>query len=155
MELQELYELMDKFEKSSLAALCYEEGDSKIELKKAAAYPTTAAVTALPNLSGAVQAAPAAQAAPAGSGEAESAEAEGTYIKAPLVGTFYCASAPGAEPYVKAGQKVKKGDVVCLIEAMKTINEIPAPFDCEIQEVIAGNETLVAYDAPLFRVKEL
>lgn len=153
MELQELYELMDKFEKSSLAALCYEEEDRKIELKKAAAYPTTAAVTTLPNLSGAVQAAPAAQDAPAVPAAAESAE--GTYIKAPLVGTFYEASAPSAEPYVKVGQKVKKGDIVCLIEAMKMINEIPAPFDCEIEEIMAENETLVAYDALLFRVKEL
>ena len=78
----------------------------------------------------------------------------GVFVKAPLVGTFYQAPGPEAEPFVKPGQKVAKGQTICLIEAMKVINEIPAPRDGVILEILAEDGALVGFEAPLFRLGE-
>lgn len=82
----------------------------------------------------------------------EPAEAA-NYIESPMVGTFYAASAPGKPPYVTVGSKVKKGDVVCIIEAMKLMNEVEAEVDGEIVEILVKNEELVEYGQPLFKIK--
>ena len=77
----------------------------------------------------------------------------GKTINAPIVGVFYAAPAPDAEPYVSVGKRVKKGDVVCIIEAMKCMNEIQAEEDGEITAVLANNGELVEYGQPLFTIK--
>ena len=74
-------------------------------------------------------------------------------IKSPMVGTFYKSSSPGAEAFVKVGDKVKKGQVVCIVEAMKLMNEIESEFDGEIVEVCLQNEDMVEYGTPLFKIK--
>jgi len=74
-------------------------------------------------------------------------------IKAPLVGTFYSSPSPDLEPYVKAGDKVTKGMVVCIIEAMKTMNEIESEFEGEVDEVLVKNGGSVEYGQPLFKLK--
>ena len=99
------------------------------------------------------EAAPAPAAAPV-AGQPAQAE-EGEYIKAPLVGTFYTAAGPDAAPFVQVGDKVQKGQTVCILEAMKAMSEIPAPMDCVIEEVLLDNGSLAAFDAPLFRVRRL
>ena len=76
-------------------------------------------------------------------------------IKAPLVGTYYSASAPDAEPFVKIGDTVKKGQTLGIIEAMKLMNEIESDFDCEIEAVLVSNEQRVEYGQPLYKVKKL
>ena len=76
-------------------------------------------------------------------------------IKAPMVGTFYGSSSPKAEPFVKIGDKVKKGQVVCIVEAMKLMNEINAEFNCEIVEIMAQEGKMVQYGQELFKVKKL
>lgn len=78
---------------------------------------------------------------------------EQAYIESPMVGTFYAASAPGKPPYVTVGSKVKKGDVVCIIEAMKLMNEVEAEVDGEIVEILVKNEEIVEYGQPLFKIK--
>lgn len=78
---------------------------------------------------------------------------EGTPVNSPMVGVFYAASAPDAEPYVKVGSKVHKGDVLCLIEAMKLMNEVTAEKDGEIVQICVENGQVVEYDQPLFMVK--
>ena len=85
-------------------------------------------------------------------GEAEEKEVN---IISPIVGTFYSASGPQIPPYVKVGDSVKAGDTVCILEAMKMMNEITAEFDCEIEAVLVSNEQKVEYGQPLFRVKKL
>lgn len=80
-------------------------------------------------------------------------EKEGIIIKSPMVGTFYESSSPDAEAFVKVGSKVKKGDVICIIEAMKLMNEIESDYDGEITEVLVKNEDMVEYGKPLFRIK--
>ena len=74
-------------------------------------------------------------------------------VKSPMVGTFYESSSPKANPYVKVGDKVKKGDVLCIIEAMKLMNEIESEYDGEIVEVCVKNEEMVEFGKPLFKIK--
>ena len=75
------------------------------------------------------------------------------YITSPMVGVFYSAPSPGAEPFVKVGSRVKKGDVICIVEAMKLLNEILAEQDGEITEVCVDNETVVEFGQKLFQMR--
>lgn len=74
-------------------------------------------------------------------------------VKSPMVGTFYSKSSPNAKPYVEVGQKVKKGDILCIVEAMKLMNEIESEFDGEIVEVCVSDGEMVDYGKPLFKIK--
>ena len=78
---------------------------------------------------------------------------EGTLINSPMVGNFYMKPSPNSEPYVHVGKRVKKGDVLCIIEAMKLMNEIESEFDGEIVEILAEDGKPVEYGKPLFRIK--
>lgn len=78
---------------------------------------------------------------------------EGNIVKSPMVGTFYMKPAPNAKPYVEVGQKVKKGDVLCIIEAMKLMNEIESEFDGEIAEILLKDGEMVEFGKPLFKIK--
>ena len=142
MELESIYALMERFERSSITGLELEQNGTRLKLEKTVAM-AAAPVAAAPV---AVAAAPAPQQAP---------QEEGEYIKAPLVGTFYTAAGPDAAPFVQVGDKVQKGQTVCILEAMKAMSEIPAPMDCVIEEVLLDNGSLAAFDAPLFRVRRL
>ena len=77
------------------------------------------------------------------------------FIKSPIVGTFYSKSSPDAESFVQKGDKVSKGDIVCIVEAMKLMNEINAEFNCEIVEIMAQEGKMVQYGQELFKVKKL
>lgn len=77
---------------------------------------------------------------------------EGNIVKAPMVGTFYASMSPDKPPIVKVGDKVKKGDLVCIIEAMKVMNEIKSEFDGEIAEILVQNEDMLEYGQALFRI---
>ena len=142
MTNQEIYDLMDRFQRSSIHSMKLSMEDFSIELAKAP-------VAAVP-----VQAAPvaAAVAAPAAAAEAP-AQPELPAISTPLVGTYYAAPAPDQDPFVAVGDRVKKGQTVCLIEAMKMMSEVPAPCDCVIEEVLKANGDLAAFGEPLFRYK--
>lgn len=74
-------------------------------------------------------------------------------IKSPMVGTFYANSAPDKDPFVKVGDRISKGQVVCIVEAMKLMNEIESEFDGEIVEICVKNEDVVEYGTPLFKIK--
>ena len=138
MTNQEIFDLMDRFQRSSLRAMKLSCQDFSIELEQgAAAAPAAAAPAAVP-------APPAAVPAP---------QAEGPVISAPLVGTYYAAPAPDKDPFVAVGDRVKKGQTVCLIEAMKMMSEVPAPCDCVIEEVLKANGDLAAFGEALFRYK--
>lgn len=141
--IDEIKELIALLESSSLAVLEVKEGDSKVHLEK----PGNITVN---NTGVAPVAAPAA--APAAPAAAPAAET-GKTINAPIVGVFYAAPSPDAEPYVSVGKRVKKGDVVCIIEAMKCMNEIQAEEDGEITAVLANNGELVEYGQPLFSIQ--
>ena len=82
-------------------------------------------------------------------------EEESLFITSPIVGTFYSAAAPDVPAFVKVGDQVKAGQTVCILEAMKLMNEIQSDYDCEIEAVLVSNEQKVEYGQPLFRVKRL
>ncbi len=87
--------------------------------------------------------------------EEEEEKEESLFITSPIVGTFYSAPAPDVPAFVKVGDTVKAGQTVCILEAMKLMNEIQSDFDCEIETILVSNEQKVEYGQPLFRVKKL
>lgn len=142
MTQETLSRLLEAFAQGRIAHLEYAQGDSRLVLDAPAAPGNGPA---------AAPAAPVPAAAPAPAPAPE----KGATIDAPLVGTFYTASSPDAQPFVQVGDRVKKGQTVCILEAMKMINEIPAPRDCVIEEVLVQNQALVGFGDPMFRVREL
>ncbi|MGL5692904.1 MAG: acetyl-CoA carboxylase biotin carboxyl carrier protein [Peptostreptococcaceae bacterium] len=86
---------------------------------------------------------------------AENANEDFDYIKSPIVGTYYEATSPESDPFVSVGQKVSKGEVICIIEAMKLMNEISAEYDCEIVSVLGENSKIVEYGQDLFKVRRV
>ena len=80
-------------------------------------------------------------------------EKEGVYVKSPAVGVFYAAPSPDSKPFVAVGDTVHKGDTLCIIEAMKLMNEIESEYDGVIEAILVNNEEVVEYGQPLFRIK--
>ena len=148
MDLEKIEGLVKIIENSSLTEFTIKEGDLKITMSKLDNPPVVAAGVPV---GPAPAPAPAPEAAPA---EAE-AEDEKLFITSHIVGTFYSAPAPDAPAFVKVGDQVKNGQTVCILEAMKLMNEIQSEFDCEIEAVLVSNEQKVEYGQPLFRVKKL
>ena len=147
MTNQEIFDLMDRFERSNLQSMKLSMQDFSIELS----HPAPVAVPAV--ISG-VSGAAAAPAAPAAAEAPAASAPEAPAITAPLVGTYYAASAPDQPPFVAVGDRVSKGQTVCLIEAMKMMSEVPAPCDCVIEEILkAANGELVAFGEPLFHYR--
>lgn len=137
MTNQEIYDLIARFDHSSLQTLRLSKQDFSIELSRGSAqFPA-------PSAPAAVQSPVPAPAAPA--------QEEYDAVTSPLVGAFYLAPAPDQPPYVQVGDRVKKGQTLCLIEAMKMMSEIPAPCDCIIQAVLKEDGELVAFGDALVR----
>lgn len=134
MTNQELNDLLARFEGSSLSKLKLSTQEFTIEMERAVSAPAAPVI-------------PAAAAAPAAP---VSAEPEGDAITAPMVGTFYTAPTPDQPPFVQVGDRVKKGDPLCLLEAMKMMSEVTAPCDCEITAVLKENGALVSFGEGLF-----
>lgn len=151
MELtwEQLQELMDRFEKASFSELDLETEKLKLHLKK----EDQKIWTTLPMPEEKEAEAEICRKEQVAEEPAKGAEGLRS-IKAPLVGTFYAAPEPGAEPYVKEGQKVKAGETIGLIEAMKVMNEIPSPCDGLVKELLVENGDFVAYDQPLLYLDE-
>ena len=148
MDLEKIESLVKIIENSSLTEFTYKEGDVKITMSKLDHPPVIAP--------GVHMGAPVPAAAPQAETQApETEEDEKLFITSPIVGTFYSAPAPDAPAFVKVGDQVKNGQTVCILEAMKLMNEIQSEFDCEIEAVLVSNEQKVEYGQPLFRVKKL
>ncbi len=149
MELNELYALMEKFEKSGLSELFYKRDGNEVCLKKVLAAASAPTVVQVPVAH--AQHEPRVPAA-----ETQAAKAPGTeVITAPLVGTFYRAPAPDAPPFAEIGDKVKKGKTLCILEAMKLMNEFQAEFDLEVVNILVENGRMVEYGTPLFEVRRV
>jgi acetyl-CoA carboxylase biotin carboxyl carrier protein len=149
MELKELYQLIERFEKSGLWELAWRRDKETVRLRKGPRQHAATVVTAAP----AAAAGPAPAMPTAAPGERAPKGTE--VITAPLVGTFYRASTPDAAPFVEKGDRVKKGQTLCILEAMKLMNEFQAEFDLEIVAVLAENATMVEFGTPLFEVRKL
>lgn len=155
MDLEKIEGLVKIIENSSLTEFTLKEGDLKITMSKLEHPPVMAPMGPAPFGPG-FGPGMAPQGAPASAEAAEAPEEEEKlFITSPIVGTFYSAPAPDAPAFVKVGDTVKNGQTVCILEAMKLMNEIQSEFDCEIEAVLVSNEQKVEYGQPLFRVKKL
>ena len=142
MDLRKLKKLIDLVQESGIAELEITEGEEKVKIVKGGAVSVSAAPTAA--LLPAPAVAPAAAAA-----EPEPVQ-EGHLVKAPMVGTFYRSPSPDAKPFVEVGQAVKEGDTICIIEAMKLMNEIEADASGVVKAILVENGQPVEYGQPLF-----
>lgn len=148
MDLRKLKTLIDLVAESDISELEVTEGDGKVRIVKSApAAPQQMVYAAAPTAAAAPAAAPAAPAAPVVDAPAVPS---GHIVTAPMVGTFYRAPNPGAAPFVEVGQSVAEGDTLCIIEAMKLLNEIEADKSGIIKEILVENGAPVEYGQPLF-----
>ena len=145
MDLRKLKTLIDLVAESGIAELEITEGDGKVRIVKSVPPPPPQPMVYAPEPAAAPAPAPAAAAAPAAP-----AAPQGHIVKAPMVGTFYRAPNPGASPFVEVGQSVKDGEPLCIIEAMKLLNEIEADKTGVIKEILVENGEPVEYGQPLF-----
>ena len=138
MDLEQIEKLVEIIEKSTLKEITVEEGNLKINLKRENNIE-------IQNISKNIEK------------KVEIVEEpdEESFITSPIVGTFYSAASPETPAFVRVGDTVKKGQPVCIVEAMKLMNEINCDFDCEIEAVLVSNEQKVEYGQPLFRVKKI
>ena len=148
MDFESVKKLADLMEERGLSKVEVCEGENKISLSKEVAVAYTAA--ALPPAAPAQSAGGPGAGAAAPEAQAQPGTPAGEPLTSPLVGVTYLAPAPGAKPFVAEGDKVKQGQTLCIVEAMKVMNEFTAPRDGEISAVCVGNEELVEFGQPLF-----
>jgi acetyl-CoA carboxylase biotin carboxyl carrier protein len=151
MDLRKLKKLIDLVESSGIAELEITEGEEKVRISRStSSIQPQVAATGLPQV-----AMPSPVAASSGGAGAAAAAIlpEGHVVKSPMVGTFYRSSAPGANPFVEIGQTVKAGDTLCIIEAMKLLNEIESDKSGTIKAVLVENGQPVEYGEPLFVIE--
>jgi len=152
MDLRKLKTLIDLVAESDIAELEVTEGESKVRIVKSSAIPQNQMVMVpqqgVQQFSAPAMHAPAA--APVASAPAAPAEPTGHVVKSPMVGTFYRSSAPGAPAFVEVGSTVKEGDTLCIIEAMKLLNEIDADLSGTVTKILVENGQPVEFGQPLF-----
>lgn len=148
MDMKQIKSLLQDFDASGLSKLKITQEAFSIELEKNTG--TVMVPMAAPQV-----AAPVAAAAAPASASTEAPALIGDAILSPMVGTFYSAPSPDSAPFVKVGDRVKKGQVIAVLEAMKIMNELEAEFDCKIISVLVSDAQAVEYDMPLFAVEKL
>ncbi len=152
MKFEDIKELIKVFDESKIDKIELKNGDFEISMKKglekiSKSVTSTIATSQVEEINSAVN-------------ENESTiksneTSKGELIKSPMVGTFYAAPAPDAPPFVNVGDTVKKGQTLCILEAMKIMNELEAEFDCKILEILVEDGQAVEYDMPLFKVERI
>lgn len=149
MDFKEIKELIRVFDKSELNKLKVKDGDFEISMQTGFESGTvvTSAPVAAPALVSAPATAPLAEASPA-------CAILGETINSPMVGTYYASPSPESSAFVKAGDTVKKGQTLCILEAMKIMNEVEAEFDCKIVNVLVQDGNPVEYDMPIFVIEK-
>lgn len=155
MDIRKIKKLIELLEESDIGELEIKEGEESVRISRGSSgasvqMPQMAMPMMAPAAPVAAPAAPAAAPAPAAESQAESVPAlTGHPVKSPMVGTYYAASSPGADPFVKVGQQVKAGDVICIVEAMKMMNQIEADKAGTIEAILVDDGQPVEFDQPL------
>jgi len=154
MDLRKLKTLIDLVSDSNVSELEITEAEGKVRIVKSGPAPVAYATQMVASAPAPVAAAPVAAAAPApAAAPVVEAAPVGHQVKSPMVGTFYRSSSPGAKAFAEIGQQVKEGDTICIIEAMKILNEIEADKSGTITQILAENGQAVEYGAPLFVIE--
>ncbi|MES2050152.1 MAG: acetyl-CoA carboxylase biotin carboxyl carrier protein [Pseudomonadota bacterium] len=149
MDLRKLKTLIDLVAESDIAELEVTEGEGKVRIVKSSAMPQNQMVMMHPQQMQ-QQMMPAATAAPVAAAPIVAAIPEGNIVKSPMVGTFYRSANPGSPPFVDIGKSISAGDTLCIIEAMKLLNEIESDFTGSIKQILVENGQPVEYGQPLF-----
>ncbi len=148
MDIRKIKKLIEIIEESDIAEIEITEGEESIRISRYSSSIPAPAVTAAP-----VAASPVATIALAAATESTEETISGHIVKSPMVGTFYGAASPEAAPFVKVGQKVSEGETLCIIEAMKILNQIEADKSGIIKKIMVDNAQPVEYDQPLFIIE--
>ena len=153
MDFKDIKELIRVFDKSELNKLKVKEGEFEISMQRGFESGVTTVTTSAPVAQVATaSAAPVAVSAPVADTVVRAA---GETINSPMVGTYYSSPSPESPSFVKVGGTVKKGQTLCILEAMKIMNEVEAEFDCKIVEILVTDGNPVEYDMPIFVVEKL
>jgi len=152
MDLRKLKTLIDLVSESNVSELEITEAEGKVRIVKGGPAMVQAAAAPMPMPAGAAPAPALAAPAPAAVPAAPE-QPKGHTVKSPMVGTFYRASSPGAKAFVEVGQQVKEGETICIIEAMKILNEIEADKGGTITQILCDNGQAVEYGQPLFVIE--
>jgi len=152
MDLRKLKTLIDLVSESNVSELEITEAEGKVRIVKSQGAPAMAPAVAYAPVAAQMTPAPAVQAAPVAVAEAAAAPV-GHMVKSPMVGTYYRSSSPGAKPFVEVGSVVKEGDAICIVEAMKILNEIDADKSGTITQILVENGQPVEYGQPLFVIE--
>ena len=154
MDFKDIKELIRVFDKSELNKLKVKEGEFEISMQRGFESGVTTVTTSTVAQAPAAVAGPVTISAPAIS-ETSVAPKSGDFITSPMVGTFYSSPSPESPSFVEVGSTVKKGQTLCILEAMKIMNEVEAEFDCKILEILVKDGSPVEYDMPMFCVEKL
>jgi len=152
VDLRKLKKLIDLVQESGIAELEITEGEEKVRISRTGASVQSLMPIAATAQLAASTATPGAAAASEAATQEAAEKVEGHVLKSPMVGTFYRAPSPGAKPFVEVGDKVAAGDTLCIIEAMKLLNEIEADHGGTIKEAYVDNGQPVEYGEPLFLI---
>ena len=150
MDVKKIESLAKLMQETGLTGLELVEGDVELRLERQ--QEVVAVAPAAPVMPVAAPAPAAGAEALGASHEQAAPQKEGTLVLSPTVGVFYASPSPDARPFVEVGDQVKKGDTLCIIEAMKLMNEIPSEVDGTVAEICVGNGQVVEYNQPLFRI---
>jgi acetyl-CoA carboxylase biotin carboxyl carrier protein len=158
MDLRKLKTLIDLVSESNVSELEITEAEGKVRIVKSApvgvAAPVTYAMAPAPAQAAPVLSVPVVEAAASPTGPAAAADAaSGHTVKSPMVGTFYRASSPGAKAFVEIGDTIKEGETICIVEAMKILNEIEADKSGTVTQILVENGQAVEYGQPLFVIE--
>ena len=153
MDIRKIKKLIELVEESGIAELEITEGEESVRINRHSPAPAQQVhyASAAPAPSAPAPAAPAA--APASAESAPAAEESGHIVRSPMVGTFYESPAPGAKAFVQVGQQVNVGDTLCIVEAMKMMNQIEADASGTVKKILVENEAPVEFDQPLFIIE--
>jgi acetyl-CoA carboxylase biotin carboxyl carrier protein len=150
MDIRKIKKLIELVEESGIAELEITEGEESVRIHRGSSA-TQAPMNYAPQM---VAQAPAPQqAAPAAQEQAEAPAPTGHVLKSPMVGTFYRSSSPESKAFVEVGQKVRIGDTLCIVEAMKMMNQIESDKEGVVREILVGNQESVEFDQPLFVIE--
>lgn len=149
LDINEIKELIDKFSSSGIGKLKIKDEGFELKLEAKEEPKVTVLQDSAPVSQPIVQVAQST----AVSSEALKTEPEGNVVKSPIVGTYYASASPDKPPFVTVGSKVKKGDVICIIESMKLMNEIQSDFDGEVAEILVENAEGVEFGQPLMVIR--
>lgn len=157
MDIRKVKKLIELLEESGIGEIEIKEGEESVRISRSSGTPPQMAGYAMapppaPVMAAPPPAAPAAEAAPAPEAEVSGASTNGTVVNSPMVGTFYRSPSPSSASFVEVGKTVKAGDVLCIIEAMKMMNQIEADVSGTVEAILVENGQPVEFDQPLFSI---